>query len=504
MSSLLAVLIALCMPIIATHSQAEIVLGESVFVGQSSGDRTISSYLGIPFAEPPTAERRWKVSQRIRYPHRVYPANAFAPACYQGDHISTWYRDIVSGFGGDPSTIISPAVSEDCLYLNLWKPAIVEEPLPVIIFVHGGSNAGGWAWEPNYYGENLARKGAIVITVAYRLGAFGFLAHPGLTETNFGLSDIVTALEWVKRYIAGVGGDPANVTVMGESSGASNLSHLLAMPSARGLFQRMIHQSAGWALSQSISLEDGQLLGQKLQKHLKATSIDSMREFSAKDIESAASSIYRDAGFDPIVDANSLSSTPLYAALQPSTQTVDLLIGSNADEWKIYIEADDSVDKWLDANIDKNLHIDLKKALADASPTRQLDSLRTAVNYVCPSLALASVTNGQIKQSWVYYFSRQRKGKQAEEMGAYHGAELPYVFDTHDDWLPTGSADRALTEKAMSYWFNFALTGSPNSADTPYWPPYTAETATVQQLDYPVRTISHPSQGLCKVFEESP
>ena len=133
--------------------------------------------------------------------------------------------------------------------MNLWKPTNAGEQLPVIVFVHGGSNRGGWSYEPDYEGIELATYGAIVVTIAYRLGVFGFFTHPDLSLSNFALTDIVAALDWLQRHVAAFGGDPHNITLMGESAGGNNILHLLSSPIAKGRFQRAIVQSAGWAIS---------------------------------------------------------------------------------------------------------------------------------------------------------------------------------------------------------------------------------------------------------------
>ena len=208
----------------------------------------------------------------MRYSAPVTEVREFGPACYQGDHITVWYRDLIASFGGDPASISPPPVSEDCLYLNIWRPQVRgTSPLPVIVYVHGGSNRGGWSYEPNYIGENLAREKVLVVTVAYRLGAFGFFSHPDLAESNFALLDLIAALEWVQEHIGAAGGDPGNVTLVGESAGASNIAHLMVAPRARGLFRRVIHQSAGWAISDRMSREQQLAKGLELQHELAGT-----------------------------------------------------------------------------------------------------------------------------------------------------------------------------------------------------------------------------------------
>jgi len=211
----------------------------SVIVGKlAEGGRT-ESFLGVPFAQPPVGDLRWLPPQPLAKSSAAPQKNEFPAACMQGDHIAKWYKNVAAGFGGDPDLIKHPEVSEDCLYLNIWRPATEAqsaEMLPVIVYIHGGSNKGGWSYEPNYIGHNLASKGVIVISIAYRLGVFGFFSHPTLEHSNFGLLDQVAALLWVNENILALGGDSAKITVMGESAGANNIDHLMTMPSSKGLF----------------------------------------------------------------------------------------------------------------------------------------------------------------------------------------------------------------------------------------------------------------------------
>ena len=205
-----------------------------------------SRFQGLPFANPPIAGRRWQAAVPSELPRGLYDATRFKPACYQGEHITKWYRQKIVSFGGNPS-FLKPEVSEDCLYLNLWKPINAGEQLPVIVFVHGGSNQGGWSYEPDYEGTELAKYGAVVVTIAYRLGCLAFSTQTFRCQI-LPLTDMVAALDWLQRHVAAFGGDPHNITLMGESAGGNNILHLLSSPIAKGRFQRAIVQSAGWAI----------------------------------------------------------------------------------------------------------------------------------------------------------------------------------------------------------------------------------------------------------------
>ena len=488
----------------STASVATLGVGKTIYTGGLTADGAIEYFLGVPFAQPPVGELRWQPPQPLAAEPGTVPALHFAPACEQGPHMVKWYRDLVASFGGDPATFGAPEVSEDCLYLNIWKPARTgSTPLPVLVFIHGGSNKGGWSYEPNYIGENLARRGLVVVTIAYRLGVFGFFAHPELRDANFALLDQIAALQWLRDNIAAAGGDAGNVTVMGESAGASDIDFLLASPPAAGLFRRVIHESAGWAVIGRTTGEAHRLRGSELQQRVLGAggSIEQLRKVPADEILRAAESVYEGHSFDPVVDGKTLPVPVKDALLAQDFPAVDLLIGSNADEWLMYLDKDQSIEDWMLENLAPAQVQAVKSVLpADDDPAQVQDMLISAYNFVCPSMYLADQVSRRGGRSWFYYFSRVREGELAQSMGAYHGAELPYVFNTHDDWLPTGEVDRELTGKIMDYWVNFARSGDPNGPGLYPWPRFDRKAGTVLKLDAAISAQAHESLGLCNIL----
>jgi para-nitrobenzyl esterase len=341
--------------------------------------------------------------------------------------------------------------------------------------------------------------------VAYRLGVFGFFDHPQLPHSNFALLDQLAALRWIKHNIYRFGGDRHQVTVSGESAGANNIYSLLASPLAQGLFQRVIHQSGGSVLNARTTRAENRVLGQRLADSLvgshHATPLEAMRQIPATEVQNASEEIYAGHYFDPVIDGHSVLK-PLGQALEDNEfLAVDLMIGTNADEWLMYLEEDQTVAGWLAENvsIEKN---NLIAATLDPSQTRseQLDTLITGYNFVCPSMTLAQAVARRGGKTWMYYFSRQRIGEQAATMGAYHGAELPYVFNTHDNWLPTDADDHRLTQAMMTYWAQFVKNGDPNVHDLPAWPVYKKPGDSVQVLDADITHQMHSSQALCSVL----
>ena len=494
-------------------------IGATRYLGLHQFDGDVEAFLGLPFAEPPVGERRWRPPEVIAPRAGTVIAQGPAPACLQGGYMAAWYEDLAAGFGAPPESIDAPPEREDCLYLNVWRPRErAETPLPVLVFIHGGANAGGWSWEPNYDGARLASRGLLVVTVAYRVGVFGFFSHPALEHANYGLLDQVAALEWVHRHAEALGADPRRVTVMGESSGGNNIIHLLVSPLAEGLFRRAAVQSAGWALQGAPRKADQEALGLELQAELLAAhqadgegapreapidadALAAMRRLPAATVFDAAQEVYADHFFDPVIDGRSVLEPVADSVAAGRFSPVDLLIGSNADEWRMYLAEDASLDDWASEGLPPAARPSVARRLGEEEdPRRALDRAVTAYQMLCPSLALADAVRQRDGRSWAYWFTRQRPGARGAELGAYHGAELPYLFDTHDPWLPTDSADRSLTEHLMGYWVRFVQSGDPNTvgagASAPRWPPY-AGGGRVLRLDTDLRPVHHPDWPLC-------
>lgn len=486
------------------------------YQGSYSHERAVQEFLGIPFAQPPIGDLRWAppnslVSQQAS---ATVTATKFAPACLQGPHLANWYKNLVDSFGGDGSTFPTPRFSEDCLYLNVWSPKTdasqkTSSPLPVFVFIHGGSNKGGWSYEPNYLGERLASKGLVVVSIAYRVGALGFFSHPQLEQANFGLLDQIAGLQWIKENIAEIGGDPNNITVAGESSGASNIGYLMASPMAKGLFQRAIHQSGGWAMYSTGQKETDDKKGLELATKAQGLSgdddIQRLRQLSSEDLLLEIDHVYKDHSFDPVIDGHSVIQAFAESAKQGRLDSVDLLIGSNANEARMYLGAEETIDSWIADNLAEQFSELSKSTIQanlakDAQSLEQLDQLATSFNYTCPSMSFAQAKASVGGQTWFYHFTKQRDGDLGAKMGSYHGAELPYVFNTHDDWLPTSAEDRDLTESLMQYWVAFASTGNPNSTGLPEWQPYEKASDPVQFLGLEIKSQMHPNADLCNLF----
>jgi para-nitrobenzyl esterase len=455
----------------------------------------LNTYLGIPYAAPPVGKLRWRAPQAVVPWKGVRQATGFSAACAQS---AQW---------------ITHPKSEDCLYLNVWAPENAHR-LPVLVWIHGGGFYGGTAAQPLYNGANLARRGAVVVTLNYRLGIFGFFAHPELTAEspvrasgNQGILDQIAALRWVKDNIAAFGGDPGRVTIVGESAGGESVAILVASPLAKGLFQRAIAQSGNDAMPIDAS-EDSQFdrnsaqaQGQAFAKAVGAAHLADLRELSVEALEKAAWSPRT------LVDGHLLREDLTTTYRLHRQNDVPLLVGWNAEEGKDLAAEIVGTSEFTPAR-----HRELVRKLLGYAPS---DALLAA--YPGATDALAKVSMYQLTNDWwgwrmvrwaglqakygrskpfVYYFAHQP----AEPLtpcgyacGAGHGAEIQYVFDNLAlDARPWTGADRQLAARLAATWIAFARTGSPNGEGLPAWPAFDGSKATVQQIGNKAQLRARP------------
>ena len=430
-------------------------------------DSGVQAFLGIPFAEPPVNELRWERPVPIQGSLGDVNATQFMPACMQTGSGLAWYHGMMSRVGVDPSLMEGPEYSEDCLYLNVWTTGDHSEAKPVLVFIHGGSNTGGWSYEPNYHGYALAKRGVVVVTVAYRLGVFGWLSHPDMAIRNPGLHDLIVALDWVNANISAFGGDPNRVVVSGESAGADNALHLALAPAMAGKLAGVIHQSAGWSVTSTLKPEDGFVLGEALVAHHFGAdgNFADLKQIPVAELLDSQLDVFSGHYFSPIPDPETLPVSLEETVAGDSLPGLNLIIGSNRNESLMYIPEGAELTDYLEGYFPPENWEDIKAMLgADLPELAQMDRLRSAVQYTCPSLSLAQAAREAGGAAYVYRFDRVREGFDA--IGAYHGAELPYVFDTHDPWMPTNEVDQHVTDSLVDYWIAFLTTGSPNESQS--------------------------------------
>ena len=431
---------------------------------------------GIRYAQAPVGDWRWRAPRPVAATPEGEPVDAtnWPPACIQDEGNVEWYQGVAAAFDQPPDVAPTrPETDEDCLFLNVWTP----DPgarLPVMVWIHGGANVNGWSFEANYRGTELAAMGAVVVSIQYRLGVFGFLAHPALSgesgngsSGNYGILDQIEALRWIRDNIAAFGGDPDKVTVFGESAGAGNIAYLLLSPLAEGLFHRAISQSGGWPFDQRRTLKDNESQGVEFLAKLGVERIAELRDRPAESLLAVAKEHFTRDYDDPPVDGWLLPAPPAELLEGQAFTPLPVMFGFNADEMLMYV-GEPTSERWHQA----------LKALPDADAVaallaglaigQRLDELQSATQFTCPSIALADGFAASGAPTYVYRFDRIRTGDHG--IGAYHGAEIPYVFDTHDPWLPTDEVDRGLTRRMMAYWLGFADRGDPNHDGAPGWP----------------------------------
>ena len=454
----------------------------------------ISAFLGIPYAEPPVGARRWHVSQ-LSHLQGAIDATHFGSICPQGDGTTAFYRRLAVGMGST-ADVVHPATggAEDCLVLNVWAPAVKAAPkhaagLPVMVWIHGGSNTTGFAHEPDYRGARLAGKGVVVVTLNYRLGALGFFAHPAIADVSAGrqgISDQITALRWVHDNIAAFGGDPARVTLFGESAGGTDIVALTHMDIARGLFARAIIES-GYLPATALATPAAATRA-ATEVYARDVTADALLAHSAADVVKQDATKRKGAFAAPLV--------PPKVAFR-----VPLLIGTNSDEFRIFMPADPAARSAAEtAMLAGKPHADDAKQLLQrlsSDGAARADMLASAPVFHCPAAELAGENSAVELPTYVYRFDRVRPGNHG--FGAYHGAEIPYVFGTGATWMPAEPADHALSDTVMRYWVNFAKTGNPNGPGLPVWPRWPAlvdDPATVPAMHLGTTVHSGPLADL--------
>jgi para-nitrobenzyl esterase len=421
-------------------------------------ERGIATFKGVPFAAPPVGALRWKAPQPVVAWNATRKANTFAPGCVQ-----PW--------DAEPGRI-----SEDCLYLNVWTAAATsKERRPVMVWIHGGGFTSGMSWEALSSGSKLAPQGIVLVTIAYRLGAIGFLAHPELTREsgrgsgNYGLLDIVAALEWVHANIPQFGGDPSRVTIFGGSAGGIAVSLLAGAPAAKGLYARAIAQG-GVAFYPLQDLAAAEASGETLFKSLGVADLKSARQIPAMKVNAA---LVRSILPLPIIDGDLIPRDNVYLFNHGRFNDTPILAGFTSAEWGDPSPADAAA--WLRTRVARLPCQEAQAALEAAYPFANDAEAKLAA----PSM-LRDLANGW--PTWMWARMQTAKGRHPaflyyfdihgseHPLGAWHAAEYPYVFGNFPK--PPTASDEAASDLIRTYWINFAKHGDPNGPGVPLWKPY--------------------------------
>jgi len=483
----IAVLLAATALVAGAPSFAQIT-AVSITGGKVEGVRQdgLGIFKGIPFAAPPTGANRWRAPQPVAGWSGIKKADAFAPGCMQDTSFAAMM--------GAPTN-----VSEDCLYLNVWTPAkAAGEKLPVMVWIYGGGFAGGMTGIPTYDGANLAHKGVVLVSIAYRVGPFGFLAHPALSAEsgqgsgNYGLEDQIAGLRWVRDNIARFGGDPANVTIFGESAGGISVSMLAASPLAKGLFAKAISESGGNFGSAKKDDEGG--LNMPTLPGAEAQGARFFQTLGAADLKAAralpADAIQKQAGpmgtFWPNFDGYVLPGDQYRLYEEGRFNDTPILIGTNSDEGALFARPGVTAANFV-ADVRKGYGTKADAILAvyphatDAEAVRSSKDLFRDTAFAWHTWVWARLQTSKGKgRAFVYYFDH-RTPKSPD--GSNHGSEIAYVFDNlRGPSGPPSDTDKRLAHQFSSYWVNFAKTGDPNGGGLPAWPAFTAANEQVMGL----------------------
>lgn len=451
----------------------------------------VSVFRGVPYAQAPVGDLRWRPPLRRPTGSSVRQAQQVSASCMQTDRLITWSRNIAEQLGTvDKFDDKPPVVSEDCLYLNIWSGNVAgRQRRPVMVWIHGGSNMNGEGHSAWYDGTELAKRGVVVVTINYRLGIFGFLAHPALTAEspehssgNYGLLDQMEALRWVQRNIAAFGGDSSRVTVFGESAGSIDIMHLMAAPAAKGLFHRAIAES-GAPMAAMPPLRQAELVGANILKSLVKDSLNAAASLraasSAAVLEAAVKSGAALGTLNPIVDGWVLPDVTARVFEAGRQHPVALLTGTNALEMSTltaymprFEQTPEAYKNFAGLLLGPAAQTALRiyPASSPEQVTRQSLALVTDVFMTCPTRIAARSTAAIGQPVYLYQFTRVLPG--GEKLDAYHGMEITYVFGSRLPWMPHEKVDEKLSSAMMGYWTRFAATGDPNGAGAVVWPRY--------------------------------
>ncbi|MFH0841505.1 MAG: carboxylesterase family protein [Bacteroidota bacterium] len=479
---------------------------EGLIQGLYEDDLTV--YKGVPFAAPPVGDLRWRPPLPAEKWDGVRLDTGFAPGPVQGQDFP---------FGK----------SEDCLYLNIWTPAkSARDRIPVFVWIHGGGFNAGAASEQLFYGDKLARKGVVLVCIAYRVGQLGFLAHPELTAEspnhvsgNYGLLDMIAALQWIKKNIASFGGDPNKVTIFGESAGGIAVSMLCASPLAKGLFQGAISESGGsFGPSRRSSpfgenmklLPDAELTGAEYVKSAEVASIAELRKIDAEKLPGGMSLGLAWPNIDGYVIPD--DQYKLYAAGRYND--VPVLIGYNSDEGLSFSRAKTPEEYIAEVRGRYGKFADdLIKAYPPAENTvpKTARDLARDVAFGWHTWIWARLQSQTGKSKVFYYYFDQHEDYADDSPEADHGSphalEIPYVFQHLD--IPNhitanrtiSQADYDISEAMATYWTNFARYGDPNGEGVPLWPAFSDSNPLVLYFNKKPYTGPVPGAESLKVLD---
>ena len=476
--------------------------------GKAINDGKVKAFLGLPYAAAPVGDLRWRAPEPAAKWKGVRDATKFGHRCEQ----ASVFQDMVFQDEGP---------SEDCLYLNVYTPAsaTAKSKLPVMFWIHGGGFSSGSASEPRHNGDFLPVKGVVLVTINYRLGVFGFLATSELAQEggghtgNYGLMDMIAALQWVKDNIAKFGGDAANVTIFGESAGSMAVSTLMASPMAQGLFAKGIGES-GSGLVATLgggALADVEKAGDIWMEQAGANSLKGLRGVTAEEVLKAAGKMGM-TGFAPVIDGKVLTEAVAETYATGRQAHVPLLAGWNRDEGGMFAQKSMTTEQWK-AQAERLFGERAVEFLKLYAGETNEQALRSAIDFGGDSFIAYGTwkwieAHAKTGDAPVYRYHLELAAPPSKfhaESSAFHSDDIEYVFGTLDtrpgcEWRPE---DRKLSDEMMSYWTNFARTGDPNGPGLAEWPRYD-KTGDVIHLDATITAAPDTLRARYEFLESVP
>lgn len=496
--------------------------------GVYNQDQSVEVYAGIPYAKPPVGEYRWREPQDLEPWNGIKTCDYFGPKSMQpgSNDIADSIVDLYAEKSWHPDFTPRPKqnMSEDSLYLNVWKPAGNQTNLPVLVFIHGGSLTNGSSATLDYNGEAMAKKGVIMVTIQYRLGVFGYFAHPELkqesaarlggegTTGNYGLLDQIKALEWVNKNIGAFGGDKNNVTIAGESAGSSSVSALCVTPLLRGkgYFKNAIGESSSILLENPPHTyrpyEQAIKTGQNILKEFGATSIAQLRSVPA---EALVKTQYANSAMT--LDGYALDELPINAYKAGKNNESALLNGYNVKEADAFITAQYLLSPHTKDNIKGRLEtyfdaetaakiVDLYATKIEKDPVAAFNEIISVYWFIQPHHRWSELACDLGLPVYRYQFTKENG-----YYGTYHSGEMIYCYgniERSHHRFAYNDEDLALSEKMLSYWANFAKTGNPNGEGLPQWSRYNESKGFVMELGQHVGRIDDQYKDLYPIIEE--
>ncbi|QDK80973.1 carboxylesterase family protein [Spirosoma sp. KCTC 42546] len=492
----------------SAFSQSTIVKTENGPIeGTANKTGDIRIFKGVPFAAPPVGNLRWKAPQPVANWSGVRKCQVFGPSPMQGKPTPFMYWST-------EFLIPEAPISEDCLYLNVWTGAkSATEKRPVIVFIPGGGFRSGGGACPIYDGEAMAKKGVVFVNINYRLGVFGFMAHPELSQEsghnasgNYALMDMIAALRWVQKNIAALGGDPANVTIAGQSAGAFAVNFLTASPLTKGLFQKAIAESGGSFVASPIrpklTLQGAEQQGVTFATSLGATSLSELRSKSADDILKANGGLSA-----PITDGYVVPESIMDIYAKGHQNDVPLIVGWNAEDRVSGPPAKaepfrEQVKKRFADKADDFLAVYPAKTDPEAAQSQIASGRDESFGIQDYTWAKMQTKTGKAPV-YMYNFNRKLPAATPEtQFGAFHSGEIVYAYNNlHTLNRPWEPVDQSLADAMSSYWVNFAKTGNPNGKNLPKWVAYTPAIENVLILDTTIQNRLLPTKPQLAFWE---